>query len=86
MSEVILSVRGSYLESAKWVLLGEINRGDVVVEVTLASTPESLKLIPLGQDGVTLIAKKSGCRKSAGCVDQLAGLRWRLSRLPKQAS
>lgn len=45
----------SHLESAERVLLGEVHRWDVVVKVALACAPESLQLVPFGQDGVALV-------------------------------
>lgn len=75
-----------HLESAERVLLGEVHRWDVVVEVALARAPEGLQLVPFGQDGVALVVEQRGCGQSAGRVDELIRLRLGLGLLTKQTS
>lgn len=75
-----------YLEPAERVLLCEVYRGELVVEIALACSPEGLELIPLGQDGISLVPKQGGGRQGVSCVDELIRLGRGLGLLPKKAS
>lgn len=73
-----------YLEPAEGVFLRELHRSDVVVEVAFARAPEGLELVPLGQNGISLISQQGRGREGAGCVDELVGLSGGLGRLVEQ--
>lgn len=75
-----------HLESAERVLLGEVHRRDVVVEVALACAPEGLQLVPFGEDGVALVIQQRGCGQSAGRVDEVIRLGRSLGLLTEQTS
>ena len=60
------------LEAAEGVVRAEVNHA-VLAEVALAGAPEGLQLVPLGDDGVALVAEDHGHGKRCAHVGQVLG-------------